>query len=407
MSTWSAAPVPARVLGVVSGDRLEGRPGSGPNGATACARPAGPGRAGRAPNGNDRSNECIVVRPGRRCGGTGTPGTARPTVNTGSLSTKRASVYVHREAVFHPGEPDPRERLRARLRPVRAMYRESGRPGDVLDVAVVVLAASSVDLAGLDVDERQPPVVRRGGEPGTVRRAMPPAVSAPLRKVNRTSASERWRLTPLRSRPPGWRPGPLSVIGARVGDPGNLARGAEDDGQPGAGGRVQPTAPGPGRRRASASARKPRTSTTLAWPVWSQSSSPRWSAAVITSRRARAAGGAVSWMSSLRGCARRRQGCPAARCRRASRGRRRGCRRSPRCGRRSRRGRCACAGRRRQGWSSRGCRRPRGRTGSRSRRFADVDHRGGELAGELAEHPGEQRVGRARYPEAAGGAPPR
>ena len=44
----------------------------------------------------------------------------------------------------------------------------------------------------------------------------------------------------------------------------------------------------------------PRTVTTLAWPVRSQSRSPRWSSAVI-SLRARAVGGVVSWMSSLRG----------------------------------------------------------------------------------------------------------
>jgi len=46
----------------------------------------------------------------------------------------------------------------------------------------------------------------------------------------------------------------------------------------------------------------PRTSTTLAWPVSSQSISPRWSSAVIT-RWARAAGGAVSWISSRYGSA--------------------------------------------------------------------------------------------------------
>ena len=46
----------------------------------------------------------------------------------------------------------------------------------------------------------------------------------------------------------------------------------------------------------------PRTSTTLAAPVSSGSRSPRWSAAVIT-RGTRAAGGALSWTSSLRGCA--------------------------------------------------------------------------------------------------------
>ncbi len=46
----------------------------------------------------------------------------------------------------------------------------------------------------------------------------------------------------------------------------------------------------------------PRTVTTLACPVRSQSRSPRWSSAVI-SLGARAVGGVASWMSSLRGWA--------------------------------------------------------------------------------------------------------
>ena len=270
-------------------------------------------------------------------------------VKTGWLSKNRPSVTSDDRAVRDPGQPDPGERLRPRLRP--GQPGRVGRPGDVLDFAVVV-AGELGRLARLDVDRAAAGRRRRW------RRAWPRPATTPGRGRCR-GRRRRWsgsaRPARRRSRRTWMASAPLGV-----GDPGDRAGLAEHAGQPGAGGRVDQQRPGRAvvvrePVHGAAHGHHARLAGLVAVEV---------AQVVVGGDQLGRAGGGRGGRAGCRACAaaRRRRGCRAARCRPPG-GRRRGCRRWRGCGRRTRRGRCACAGRCRRARPSRCCRCPRGRRG--------------------------------------------